>query len=148
MSSKHLLFAQSCERNFGGFLIYKGVPKIVHNNRTLTVKKLRHSIIISPNILQKIVFLHLFWTILGLFGLNTNNQNFINIMNINDYYESAEQRKARRNRDIKTMFQHLVIDEGMHCMDAYEIVGYHFYLSACEIRRIMAAVNKSVQNAH
>ena len=69
-------------------------------------------------------------------------------MNISDYYESSEERKARRNRNIKTMFQYLVIDESMHCMDAYEVVGYHFYLSGEIIRRILRVMNKSGQDAH
>ena len=63
-------------------------------------------------------------------------------MNINDFYESSKERKVRRNRDIKTMFQHLVIDEGMRCMDAYEVVGYHFYISACQIRDIITGRNE------
>ena len=63
-------------------------------------------------------------------------------MNINDYLESAQERRNRRNKDIKNLFQQLVIDQNMPCMDAYEVVGYHFYLSAMEIRRIIALQNK------
>ena len=62
--------------------------------------------------------------------------------------ESTAERRTRRNDDIKTLFQQLTIKEGMSFMDAYEAVGYAFYLSAAEIRRILAAKNKSVQNAH
>lgn len=66
------------------------------------------------------------------------------------YYilESTAERRARRNNDIKHLFQHLTIDEGMSFMEAYEAVGYVFYLSAAEIRRILTTMNKSVQNAH
>ena len=67
---------------------------------------------------------------------------------INDFLESTAKRRARRNSDIKMFFQYLVIERHMSCMDAYEVVGYHFYLSAAEIRRILASMNKSVQNAH
>lgn len=63
-------------------------------------------------------------------------------MNINNYLESSVERRNRRNKDIKELFQQLVIDEAMPCMDAYEVVGYHFYLSAMEIRRIIAMQNK------
>lgn len=63
-------------------------------------------------------------------------------MNVNDYLESAQERRNRRNKDIKTLFQQLVIEQNMRCMDAYEVVGYHFYLSAMEIRRIIATLNK------
>ena len=66
-----------------------------------------------------------------------------------DYqHESSEERKTRRNKAIKALFQHLVINESMPCMEAYEAVGYQFYLSACEIRRILASMNKSAQKAH
>lgn len=66
------------------------------------------------------------------------------------YYilESTAERRARRNSDIKTLFQQLTIEEGMSFMEAYEAVGYRFYISAAEIRRILASMNKSVQNAH
>ena len=63
-------------------------------------------------------------------------------MNINDYLESSQERKNRRNKDIKNLFQHLVVNQRLTCMDAYEVVGYHFYLSAMEIRRIIAMLNK------
>ena len=33
-------------------------------------------------------------------------------------------------------------------MEAYEVIGYAFYLSAAEIHRILAAMNKSVKNSH
>ena len=57
-----------------------------------------------------------------------------------NYYqlESTAERKARRNKDIKTMFQQLTIHENMPFMQAYEVVGYHFYLSAGQIRDILA----------
>lgn len=60
------------------------------------------------------------------------------------YYEleSSEERKARRNKGIKTLFQQLVIAEGMPCMEAYEAVGYQFYLSAVQIRAILSGMNK------
>ena len=69
-------------------------------------------------------------------------------MNINEYYESTEERRNRRNKNIKAMFQHLVVDEGMPCMDAYEVVGWHFYLSAEIIRRILRTMNRSGYSAH
>jgi hypothetical protein len=62
--------------------------------------------------------------------------------------ESTAERRARRNADIRHLFQQLTISEGMSFMEAYEAVGYAFYLSAAEIRRILATMNKSVQNAH
>jgi hypothetical protein len=52
--------------------------------------------------------------------------------------ESTAERKARRNKDIKTMFQHLTIQQNMPFMQAYEVVGYHFYLSSEQIRQIIA----------
>ena len=52
--------------------------------------------------------------------------------------ESTAERRARRNNDIKQLFQHLTINEGMSFMDAYEAVGYHFYLSSEQIRQIIA----------
>lgn len=60
------------------------------------------------------------------------------------YYEleSSEERKVRRKRDIKTMFQHATIRDGMCFMEAYEAVGYHFYLSAVQIRAILSGMNK------
>lgn len=58
---------------------------------------------------------------------------------MNNYQlESTAERKARRNKDIKTMFQHLTIPKNMPFMEAYEVVGYHFYLSAGQIRDILA----------
>ena len=49
--------------------------------------------------------------------------------------ESTAERRARRNRDIKALFLHLTVEEGFSFMDAYEAVGYHFYLSAEQIRQ-------------
>ena len=57
---------------------------------------------------------------------------------INDYLESAAERRARRNNDIKTMFYQLTRHGNMPNMVAYELVGYHFYMSASEIRHIIA----------
>ena len=57
---------------------------------------------------------------------------------INDLYESTAERRVRRNKDIKLFFQYLVVNRHMSCMDAYEVVGYHFYLSAEQIRQIIA----------
>ena len=56
------------------------------------------------------------------------------------YYEleSTAERRARRNNDIKTLFFHLTIEEGFSFMEAYEAVGYVFYLSAEQIRQIIA----------
>ena len=62
--------------------------------------------------------------------------------------ESTAERRTRRNNDIKHLFQHLTIKENLSFMETYEAVGYVFYLSAAEIRRILATMNKSVQNAH
>ena len=68
---------------------------------------------------------------------------------MNNYQlESTAERKARKNKDIKTMFQYLTIQQNMPFMQAYEIVGYHFYESADHIRRILRTINKSGQNAH
>jgi hypothetical protein len=68
---------------------------------------------------------------------------------MNNYQlESTAERKARRNKDIKTMFQHLTIQDNMPFMEAYEVVGYHFHESADHIRRILRTINKSGQNAH
>ena len=52
--------------------------------------------------------------------------------------ESTAERRARRNRDIKALFLHLTAEEGFSFMDAYEAVGYQFYLSAGQIRDILA----------
>lgn len=58
---------------------------------------------------------------------------------MNNYQlESTAERKARRNKDIKTMFLQLTIQQNMPFMEAYEVVGYHFYLSAGQIRDILA----------
>ena len=56
------------------------------------------------------------------------------------YYEleSTEERRARKERDIKQLFQQLTIKEGMPFMEAYEAVGYYFYLTAGQIRDILA----------
>ena len=62
--------------------------------------------------------------------------------------ESTAERRARRDNDIKQLFYQLTIEENMSFMQAYEAIGYVFYLSAAEIRRILATMNKSVQNAH
>lgn len=61
---------------------------------------------------------------------------------INDYLESTAERRARRNKDIQTMFYQLTRHGNMPNMVAYELVGYHFYLSAMEIRRIIASLDK------
>ena len=55
------------------------------------------------------------------------------------YYqlESVEERRARKVRDIKTLFQSLTLQEGMSFMEAYEAVGFHFYLSAGQVRDIL-----------
>ncbi len=55
------------------------------------------------------------------------------------YYilESTAERRTRRNSDIKKLFQQLTIDEGMPFMEAYEAVGYRFYLSAEQIRQFV-----------
>ena len=60
------------------------------------------------------------------------------------YYEleSTAERRTRRNNDIKTLFFKLTIEEGFSFMDAYEAVGYHFYLSASQIRDILARRNR------
>ena len=58
---------------------------------------------------------------------------------MNNYQlESTAERKARRNKDIKTMFLQLTIQQNMPFMEAYEVVGYHFYLSAGQVRDILA----------
>ena len=56
--------------------------------------------------------------------------------------ESVEERRARKQRDIKALFQQLTIVEGMSFMEAYEAVGYRFYLSDTQIRAILANMNK------
>ena len=66
------------------------------------------------------------------------------------YYllESTAERRKRKYQDIKTLFQQLTVEEGFSFMDAYEAVGYHFYESCDNIRRILRTMNKSGQNAH
>ena len=75
-------------------------------------------------------------------------KNTKSMININDLLESTAERRARRNKDIKTYFQHLAVDRHMPCMDAYEVVGYQFYESAERIRKILHVINKSGQNDH
>ena len=57
---------------------------------------------------------------------------------IQDFLESTAERRARSNQDIKTMFEYLTINRHMSFMAAYEVVGYHFYLSAEQIRQTIA----------
>jgi hypothetical protein len=52
--------------------------------------------------------------------------------------ESTAERRARRNNDIKSLFFKLTIEEGFSFMEAYEAVGYAFYLSSEQIRQIIA----------
>jgi len=52
--------------------------------------------------------------------------------------ESTAERRTRRNNDIKKLFYQLTINEGMSFMEAYEAVGYVFYLSSEQIRQIIA----------
>ena len=52
--------------------------------------------------------------------------------------ESTAERRARRNNDIKNLFYKLTVEENFSFMDAYEAVGYVFYLSAGQIRDILA----------
>ena len=56
--------------------------------------------------------------------------------------ESTAERRTRRDNDIKTLFQQLTIRENMSFMEAYEAVGYVFYLSAEQIRQIIAGRKK------
>lgn len=67
---------------------------------------------------------------------------------MNYIIESTAERRARRNNDIKKLFQQLTIEENMSFMEAYEAIGYVFYISAAEVRRILATMNRSAQNAH
>lgn len=67
---------------------------------------------------------------------------------MNYQLESTAERRARKEKDIKQLFQQLTIQEGMTFMDAYEAVGYQFYTSADHIRKILRMMNKSGQNAH
>ena len=60
-------------------------------------------------------------------------------------YENQAQRRARKVNDIKGMFYRRLaeedkkpMDERMNLMDLYEEVAYPFYLSATEIRHIIA----------
>lgn len=62
--------------------------------------------------------------------------------------ESAAERREREKKDIKNLFQHLVIDEKMSYMEAYEEVGYKFYKQADAIRKIIASKNRSGKNSH
>jgi hypothetical protein len=68
--------------------------------------------------------------------------------NFYELLESTQERRARKKRDIKTFFQHLVVDRRMPLMEAYEAVGYQFYESAERIRKILHTMNKSGQNEH
>ena len=61
--------------------------------------------------------------------------------------ESTAERRTRRDNDIKTLFQQLTIRENMSFMEAYEAVGYVFYLSADHVQKILRTINKSRQNA-
>ena len=54
------------------------------------------------------------------------------------YLESTAERRARRDHDIKALFQQLTIQENLPFMEAYEAVGYQFYLSSGQIRDIIA----------
>ena len=67
---------------------------------------------------------------------------------VSECLESTAERRARRNRDIKALFQQLTVEEGFSFMDAYEVVGYRFYESADHIRRILRTMNKSGHFAH
>lgn len=63
-------------------------------------------------------------------------------------HESATERREREKQDIKALFQHLVINENMSCMEAYEAVGYRFYKQTDAIRRILGEMNKSGKISH
>jgi len=52
--------------------------------------------------------------------------------------ESTAERRTRRDNDIKQLFYQLTIEENMSFMEAYEAVGYVFYLSSGQIRDILA----------
>ncbi|MBQ2067859.1 MAG: hypothetical protein IJV61_02650 [Paludibacteraceae bacterium] len=52
--------------------------------------------------------------------------------------ESTAERRARRDNNIKQLFYQLTIEENMSFMQAYEAVGYVFYLSGGQIRDILA----------
>ena len=66
------------------------------------------------------------------------------------YYilESPAERRARKNKDIKILFQQLTIEESLPFMEAYEAVGYVFYEQADTIRKILASMNRSGKNSH
>ena len=66
------------------------------------------------------------------------------------YYqlESTAERHARREKDIKALFQQLTIEDQMPFMEAYEAVGYVFYEQADTIRKILASMNKSGKISH
>jgi hypothetical protein len=57
---------------------------------------------------------------------------------INYQIENVAERRARKERDIKELFWQLTIQEHMPFMEAYEAVGYQFYLSAGQIRDILS----------
>ena len=61
--------------------------------------------------------------------------------------ESTTERRTRRDNDIKTLFHQLTIRENLSFMEAYEAVGYVFYLSADHVQKILRTINKSRQNA-
>ena len=67
-------------------------------------------------------------------------------MKTNDTDERAL-RLAKRNALIKQIFTELTIRENMSFMEAYEAVGYVFYLSADHVQKILRTINKSRQNA-
>lgn len=56
--------------------------------------------------------------------------------------EDSAERRERRDRAIKALFQQLVINENMPVMEAYEAVGYVFYLSERQVRKIIMSLNK------
>ena len=51
--------------------------------------------------------------------------------------ELPEESRARRNEDIYALFQYLFYERGYAAMEVYKIVGYIFYLSADQIRKII-----------
>jgi len=60
-------------------------------------------------------------------------------------YELQAQRRARKVKDIQSMFNRRLAEENkkpkedrLKTMDLYEEVAYHFYLSSTEIRHIIA----------
>lgn len=95
---------------------------------------------ITTNIAHMQIFLRffVFLSFLADLGSGICTTNKTQEIMINDFYESTAERRARRNKDIKLFFHYLIIDRHMACMDAYEVVGYHFYLSENEIRHIIA----------